>query len=373
MNVIIAIEFTSLSQYRDALAIAAHHFDDVDESQRYCILRERGLEAYTLRSTLIPFVAYDPTGAVLDGNVDLDTLDRSQWRVLRRCNTRHVTTVAGFESLLSDEDNATVARWPQVIEQADAFLSRKVDYVEKLDFIERLRSGGLTLPLFIKGSDKGPSSETSLRHIFREPSDLADMFVSAESIPKRFTGAVTTDDAYALRFQKPDWFCPYREGMIKEAPVYVPLTTDFITSEVMSIKRDELSDSGTREFRCFVFNGEVYSVSRYTDYLSLPVPKAVREFAQAFAQAQQHVLPIAYVVDVADTEAGYQVIELNQFSWSGRYLDNRPLPLYKAVHDYFNRNAEYKVVATLPTPTADHFTQKSDSDLIAKFEAANND
>lgn len=371
MNVIIAIEFTNLSQYRDALAIAAHHFNDVDESQRYCILRERGLEAYSLRPTRIPFVAYDSTGEVLDSNVDLEALDRSQWRVLRRCNTRNVTTVAGFESLLSNEDNATVARWPQVIKQAETFLSRKVDFLEKSDFIERLRTGALSLPLFIKGSDKGPSSETSLRHLFREPSELADMFVSTESIPKRFTGAVTTDDAFALRFQKPDWFCPYREGMIKEAPVYVPLTTDFITSDVMDIKRDELSDSGTREFRCFVFNGEVHNVSRYTDYVSLPVPKAVREFAQAFAQAQRDVLPIAYVVDVADTEAGYQVIELNQFSWSGRYLDNRPLPLYKAVHDYFNQNAEYQVVEALPLPKADHFSSTSDTDLLAKFESAN--
>ena len=102
------------------------------------------------------------------------------------------------------------------------------------------------------------------------------------------------------------------------------------------------------------------------------MPKAAREFAQAFAQAQRDVLPIAYVVDVADTEAGYQVIELNQFSWSGRYLDNRPLSLYKAVHDYFNQNAEYQVVEALPLPKANHFTQESDSDILAKFEAAKN-
>ncbi|MDU8351068.1 ATP-grasp domain-containing protein [Pseudomonas syringae pv. actinidiae] len=372
MNVIIAIEFKGPRDYLDALATAVHHFDDVNESFNHCVRRERGLEAHVLREAKFPFVAYGPEGEVLDTNVDLASLDRNQWRVLRRSLTRSVKSVAGFDSLLTDEDNQVIEHWPDVILSADRFLARDVSYFDKSEFLKKLAAGDLTFPLFIKGSDKGPTSDTSLRHIFNDWDALAEVFIRARYIPLIDQANLSPEDTFVLRFQKPDWYCPYRDDIIHEAPRYLPITTGIITSELMEITRDDLADSGTREYRCFVFNGKAYSPSRYSDYVSLPVPTALIEAAQVFADAQQSVLPIVYVVDIAETDKGFQVVELNQFSWSGRYLDNCPQKLFSDIQDHYNRDARFSLIEPLSTPEASHFESSDAShDLVAKFSMHN--
>lgn len=361
MHALIAIEFDSPAQYREALDIAMHRFDEVEEDFNHCVNRERGLEAYLLRQSDIPFAAFDRAGRVLDTNVNLEALDRSQWRLLCRSRSRMFEGVTRFDSLLTDEDNRTVERWPEVLVEPERFLGRKVSYFNKTAFFDKLLSGDMSYPVFVKGSDKGPMRGASLRHIFATPESLAEVFVPTRDVPERFQEALNHAHPFSLRFQSPDWYCEYRESMERGMLHYVPVNVDIITSELMNISRDGQGDSGTLEFRCFVFNGTVCSASRYTDYVSLPVPADLLDFASDFAHAQQQVLPIAYVVDIADTDEGYKVIELNQVPWSGRYLDNDPMAFFRAIHDHYNTGATYQRIEPMEAPAA----ESADDEILA--------
>jgi hypothetical protein len=99
----------------------------------------------------------------------------------------------------------------------------------------------------------------------------------------------------------------------------MPPSAEIVASEPVSILTDE---RGKREYRCFVVRGKVSSVSRYIDYdTDYEIPGDVEAFASAFV-ADHGNLPDCYVLDVAETERGLVVIELNGIVASGRYERN---------------------------------------------------
>lgn len=48
-GIVVGIEFSTESAFKESIYIATHSFDKVDESMDYCIMRERGLELLTVR------------------------------------------------------------------------------------------------------------------------------------------------------------------------------------------------------------------------------------------------------------------------------------------------------------------------------------
>ena len=350
MAVLVALEFSSDSEYKHGLQIAAYEYDVREESMRYCILRERGYEALVLRNAKIPFIAFQKdTGNIIDSNVDVDSLRNTGIKLMIRGRSKNIH-IDGFDPFLDKQDSVDVERWPEKIRSPEKYLKRNVSYVPKSEFMSALFADKIDFPLFVKGSDKGVSNEASLRHVFSTAEDLKAMFVSARDVIE--AGRYVEDDVdWLLKFQYEDWFCPYRDSMIKGKTEYSPLKFDFITSDIMNIDVDSQSDNGKKEYRCYIFNGKLCSASRYADYDEIAVPESVRSFARDFAQDHANVFPIAYVLDVCESDKGLQVIELNQFEYSGRYIGNKPLPMYKAMNEHFNAGKSLSIIKPLPLPS----------------------
>ncbi|OWK39486.1 ATP-grasp domain-containing protein [Fimbriiglobus ruber] len=99
----------------------------------------------------------------------------------------------------------------------------------------------------------------------------------------------------------------------------MPPGTEIIVSEPIRLPTDA---RGKREYRCFVVR-KISSISRYIDYdTAYEIPGEVEEFATAFIADHQGVLPECYVLDVAESDRGLVVIELNGIVASGRYERN---------------------------------------------------
>lgn len=100
----------------------------------------------------------------------------------------------------------------------------------------------------------------------------------------------------------------------------MPPTAEVIVSELLEILSDE---RGKREYRCFVVRNDASSISRYIDYKTdYEIPREVEAFAESFVISHQGIVPDCYVLDVAETDRGVAVIELNGIVASGRYERN---------------------------------------------------
>lgn len=96
---------------------------------------------------------------------------------------------------------------------------------------------------------------------------------------------------------------------------------EVMLSEFIDIGEDEYD---MLEWRCFVVDGLVLSISRYKDYESIPTPDKVSAYAR---EVVNHVagkyLPKNFVLDVAQKRDGeICIIEFNDVCCSGRYVDN---------------------------------------------------
>ncbi len=200
-----------------------------------------------------------------------------------------------------------------------------------------------------KGVEKG-NSAFSLHHVFGYDEEIRSMFSTAAvarekhpSLAGRLEGV--DDDLIVVISKADDWFCPYRDSMqAGRTDIFVP-KDGLILSDVLDIKRD---GEVKCEYRAFVVNGEVTSLSAYVDFVSVTVPDAVREFATDFAIVNADMAP-AFVADFGMTDRGIVLIEMNDFSNSGRYLDNDPVALYKAL--YANADlARVRYVEPMPIP-----------------------
>lgn len=342
-----------------ALNIAEHHFDVVDEDFTYCVDRERAKEILTLRELGLPYVVLcslgaspgkgDPDG-IVDTNVDLASLPDST-RIIMRADKR-VTLPAclqRFQPLLSKEHNSAVMNWSLSAKENERFFKRSVDQLTHRDFSDFLAEGFIATPIFIKGVEKG-NSAFSLHHVFGSDEEIRSMFSTAAVAREKYPSLAARlegvdDDLIVVISKADDWFCPYRDSMqAGRTDIFVP-KDGLILSDVLDIKRD---GEVKCEYRAFVVNGEVTSLSAYVDFVSVTVPDAVREFATDFAIVNADMAP-AFVADFGMTDRGIVLIEMNDFSNSGRYLDNDPVALYKAL--YANADlACVRYVEPMPIP-----------------------
>lgn len=102
-----------------------------------------------------------------------------------------------------------------------------------------------------------------------------------------------------------------------------------ILSEVMDIKKDE---EGTLEYRCYVINNKLNSISRYSDYKKIPVPRKAIEYAKKVIDMNKNVFVPHYILDICElTDGYYDIVEFNCLESSGRYIDNSVKRMFDAV------------------------------------------
>lgn len=93
-----------------------------------------------------------------------------------------------------------------------------------------------------------------------------------------------------------------------------------VFSDYLNIKEDSID---TLEYRGFYINGNLRSISRYTDTEEHTISQEVYEY---YKELEKEVvgkyLPKSVVIDIGDTDKGLCIIECNDVSCSGRYLKN---------------------------------------------------
>jgi len=103
------------------------------------------------------------------------------------------------------------------------------------------------------------------------------------------------------------------------------LDDDFIISEVVDMLEDDMS---TKEYRVFVLNSEILSISRCTEFVLHSIDKEIYDYAKSVVEnMKERNFPSAYVVDLfeyinRDGLREIDVIEFNPYAGSGKYLYN---------------------------------------------------
>lgn len=334
---ILAIEFKSESDYTEALSVAKFEFDIVNEDFDHCIRRERGTEALACIEGGYPFLAYTKGGEVIDTNVDFEHLDRVHTQVLYRKHHREQTPIAGLTPLNHEGNELWVNYWPLLFsampdDVRTLFIKRNVESLPAAALAEKIASGELEerLPLFVKTLNKGINNHLTLHDVFYTAEDLEALNkekIAAQEYFK-YTSKFGNEDAPLWFFKKDsDWFCPYRDERQAGRRYVIFIDDSIVLSDYMEILKDGKADQGTKEYRCFIVGSKVSSISRYADYEHYEIPAEVKEFADRFAKMLGNDnlgfhMPPLYVLDVAETTDGCQVIELNPIENSGRYLNN---------------------------------------------------
>lgn len=104
--------------------------------------------------------------------------------------------------------------------------------------------------------------------------------------------------------------------------VYHP-NTEFFISEKVNIEQDQY---GEKEYRCFVVDGEIYNISRFTSQILHEIEPQVLEKVQKIVASLKGIFPKNYVLDVFEYELNgdkdLDVVEFNSIDASGLYLYN---------------------------------------------------
>lgn len=329
-KIIFGLQFKTLALFQQALEIATQYPDKVNEDYSYCVLRERGMEVAYCRDNKLPFVAFDTDMNVLDTNVLLDKIDKASWRFVLRLIAPLEDKYFGIQPLQNDLAEVSVLLWAKLGDSIAEYTKRNLAIVHSRAFsshLERLKEDGK--PVFIKTVDKGVRSDLTLHHIFQKPEDYL-AFNQTNTSFLRTWGDIDSAPVTFL-FKQDDWYCPYRDSIERGRQDLVAINDDFIVSDVMNIQTDE--SNRKVEYRCYVVNKKVVSISRYEDYDDFTIPQSVIDFAQSFAQcAGAANLPDIYVMDIAQTDKDLQLIELNPYELSGRYFGNKPELFYQAFY-----------------------------------------
>lgn len=350
-NAVVAIEFDDLDTYRHALAIAAHRPDVENEDWDYCVLRERGIEAFLCKRMGFPMVAFDTENTILDATVDVGSLRPESARWVYRKNRREDPQLLGIEPLVSAQGDAVVEYWPRIVEPR--FLRRSIEVCSPGEFREALQSGALEarLPLFIKAVQKLTVFGKSLHEVFESPEDL-----------RKFQETSEVGLAYAHRF--PDWYSDYLDEVVPGRTVFIPIKGDVILSEVMAIAHDDFPHPRV-EYRVFVLDGQPLRPSRYVDYARHDPPADVVAFADDFAKAHAARLPALYVLDIARTVDGrLAVVELNPFANAGRYIENDWREILLGLQLRYNEVIRHRPVASCPIPGPEILAESEGGDLL---------
>ena len=350
----------SKESLKSSLNIAQHHFNEVNEDFSYCIQRERAKEILTLRQMGLPYIVLAPAftvrngdghSEILDTNVELTSLPEDL-RLVMRADKGVILPPALIDrpQFLTPSQHLAVSQWPLHINEPDHFLKRNLYQLDHREFSQRLLSGDIETPIFIKGVEKG-SAEFSLHYVFRNHDELTNMFMNVGDAKLKFPHLQDTalsgieDNLVVAVHQSPSWYCEYRESMQPGRLTVFNPKDGLIVSDVLEIEK---IGQVKAEFRAFIVNGKVTSLSAYVDYESVPVPEAIRVMSEDFSAANSHLAP-AYVADFAMSDRGPVLIELNDLYQSGRYLDNDPACLFSALTEDVDLSV-FNFIEPLPVP-----------------------
>ena len=272
---------------------------DDPENYHRCVARERTLELEACREMGVPcFLILDSSNQSrfhISGYGAQNSLTRFTIADLDR---NPVKSLSGYRLLL--RSNVSNERYPlQFIESLRG--TNIADWASQqrtLEWYKHVR------PEFLKRRLSSFPLAQALAMRFEEYKDTNGLFFAKTNFKVQGCAGLTADLIMLLG---------YNVEMM-------PDSTDVIVSEPLSL----LSDSrGKLEYRCYVVNRRVSTISRYIDYdTDYVVPPAVFKFADSFVVAHQESLPACYVLDVVESDRGVVVIEINGIVASGRYERN---------------------------------------------------
>jgi hypothetical protein len=149
---------------------------------------------------------------------------------------------------------------------------------------------------------------------------------ASDTLHKDFVAPYTDDESFFLKTEhKKSAFLVGRRsrypGMLfSMACRFSPTTRLIISSPLDLVTNDEGKEV---EYRCFVAEEKLLSVSLHHHDRDEVVPDEIKAFAEEFIRSHIGILPRQYVVDVAiDRHRGPVIIELNPFAGAGRYAGN---------------------------------------------------
>lgn len=362
---------SSREELAQHLGIATWYNEFRNEDLEYCIRRERAQEILACRALKIPYVVVaEPSflGAevdepILDTNCELAALDPSTPLVLRLyADASLPEKLRVFPLLVSKGHEKQVEQWPNHVVSPEFFLKRQVIQMSQALFSSSFLSGDLVTPLFLKSAKK-----SVLHHIVGSALELNGLIKTAQGIARDFPSLagqvrnLPADQVVALH-KYPDYDCPYR-GPVKGRFKVIDLSEGVIISSVMNILREP---DHRGEYRAFIINGEVSSLSAYRDYDHSPVPDEVGQFAQVFAEQHRHVAP-AYVADFCLTDKGPALVELNDFAYAGRYVDNDPGLLYCDLERFVGVDRSVLCDPRVPVPPKAETLRPETDDVVVDF------
>lgn len=259
--------FQNKSHYDRAVRAASS--TEQNEDYDFCVARERGEEiAVCLANGIEHVILFE------DNNFDTDYSFTSKEVLLRGS----ILLVSSFKNQLRYSNlkyviEGSVLKWPKKI--VKHMVKRNVSIVQHKDTLN-----GYTFPIFIK--TLGLQNKKSKSHFIIKNSE--------------------------------EYLNDYSMATMHFSEEYPMIVSDY-----MEIKEDEM---GKKEYRCWVSNQKVSSISRYNDYITnYTVSREIVDYAMDFVTAHKH-LPSCYVLDIAETDHGIDIVELNDLEASGRYGKN---------------------------------------------------
>lgn len=347
------------------LGIVTWYNDFRNEEYHHCVAREKAQEILTCRELGIPYVVISKgtldDNRVIDTNCNIKSLSADTTLVLRcHPDTRLPSSLSRFPKWITPAEMTTVKNWPSSVCQSEEFFKRHVMTIDRDLMGQLLRDQVLTFPLFVKTVEK-----TDFHNVVYSQAELSRNLMPVEEARRLvpYKGAELEglfEDEVVLILRRPDWYCEFREQMIAGRVSVETLDAGLIVSDVMDIER---AANHKGEYRAYFINGHLSSISSYLDYEHAEVPKAIREFAEAFGTANAH-LAKGFVADFCMTAKGPALIEMNDFCYSGRYFDNDPAALYTDIRRHFGDPAFELIEPSVKVPTMPE-TEHPDPDRVA--------
>lgn len=94
---------------------------------------------------------------------------------------------------------------------------------------------------------------------------------------------------------------------------------EFIISEKVEVNQDEL---GQEEYRVFIYKNRIMNISRITDSTYHQIPEDLIEYIYSVLERRPSDFPSTFVLDIFSYQHLYDILEMNPFEASGKYLYN---------------------------------------------------
>ncbi|MBD8088632.1 ATP-grasp domain-containing protein [Pseudomonas fluorescens] len=362
---LVVFQESSKDSLAQGLGIVTWYNEFRNEDYGYCVAREKAQEVLKCREHGIPYVVINKDvlgdNRVIDTNCDLKRLPADTTLVLRcQPDARLPSSIASFPKWLTPDEMKAVNHWPSNVAQADHFFKRHVMTIDRDLLAQLLQAQALSLPLFFKTVEKTDFHQVIYSHDELNKS-LMTVSQARQLVPHK--GAELEGlfaDTAVLVLKKPDWFCEYRDQMIAGRVSLDTLEEGLIISDPMEILREE---SHKGEYRAYFINGQMSSISAYLDYDHCEVPGSIRDFAEAFGVANAQMAK-GFVADFCMTPKGPALVEMNDFCYSGRYIDNDPGLLFTDLKRHFGDPSFDLIEPYVKVPSRQE-TEHPDPDRIA--------